>query len=217
LSNGLTEAQIRVTGAPRYDSIFQRKRTKEAQGAFILVATSGAGDQVNLQQHQAFIRTLYEAAEQAPEIQWVVKLHPKDREHFYALGNAPSHPRMRVTRAEVGQQGLGIFGYLEQARALVTVSSSSALDAMAVGVPVLTVDVWPEGQRPRGIEFLQRACTRSVRTGRELAAEARKTWQGTVDSATQAAADAYAEQHFANRGRAAETVAGELTELLSRK
>jgi hypothetical protein len=215
LSNGLSESQIRVSGAPRYDEVF-RSSLDPADRKFILVATSGPGDQVNLDQHRHFIRALFEAAATAPEISWVVKLHPKDREELYRApdGSAPSN--IAVTRAEVGPQGLGIFGYLREARALLTVTSSCALDAMAVGVPVITFDVWAEGQTPRGIEFLHRGCTRHVRLASDLATEARRAWCGKEDEPTRAAAETYSAEHFVNRGDAARAVAKELAELAGR-
>jgi hypothetical protein len=215
LSSGLDDQQIRVTGAPRYDVIF-RDRPEASQLTFVLVATSGAGDQVNLSQHQGFIRTLYDAADMAPEIQWLVKLHPKDREELYRVGEGPSHPRVQVVRAEGGVSGLGIFEYLRRAKALVTISSSSALDAMAVDVPVISVNVWPESKSFRGVEFLERRCTRAVRTAAELAAEVRKAWNDQVDPVTQQAASAYAAEHFVNRGNAAQAVAEELVALIGR-
>ena len=87
---------------------------------------------------------------------------------------------------------------------------------MAVEMPVISVNVWPESKTFRGVEFLERGCTRAVRTAAELAAEVRKAWADQVDPVTQQAARAYAAEHFVNRGNAAQAVAGELVALIGR-
>lgn len=217
LTNGLSDRQIAVTGAPRHDVVFKQfvkgPWNPEATPT-ILVASSGPGGMVSHPRFQAFIQLLYEAADLAPEIEWVVKLHKKDRAEFYAAVRPEGHPRVRIERGDRERYGLDIYDYLQAARALVTISSSSALDAMVVDVPVISVDVWPEGQRPAGIEFLERCCTTGVRTAVELAAAARKAWNGDHDPAVLQAAQDYANDHFANRGAAAHAIVRQLQDLI---
>jgi hypothetical protein len=179
----------------------------------VLVATSGPGDSVSFPQFQSFIRTLYDAADRTPDLSWLVKLHKKDREEHYQQIRPEGHPRVRLVRGEFQRDGLSIFDYLRSARALVTISSTAAVDAMAVDVPVIAVDVWPPGKGLTGVEFLERGCTMSVRSAAELAEAANRAWAGQADPQVLEAARTYAAEHFANRGRAAQAVAEQLVSL----
>jgi hypothetical protein len=217
LNCGVAESAAVVTGAPRHDPVFQQVALGQFHAAAhssILVAASGPGDSVNFIRYQNYINTLYEAADLTPDIQWVVKLHKKDREENYLGVRPQGHPRVKIIRAEYARDGLNIFDHLRTARALVTISSTSALDAMAVDVPVIAVDVWPPGQGLSGVEFLERGCTVRVRTAVELAEAARRAWRGEHDAATLTAARAYAAEHFRHRGSAAAEAARQLARLI---
>lgn len=210
LTCGVDQRCIAVTGAPRFDSVFSSalNDSRENQPArdCILVTTSGPGDQISLSLHQKFVEILHAAVEMTPEIEWIVKLHKKDREEFYRYKNQPSHPRISLVRGDNSCDGLEIFNYLQRARGAVTICSSSALDAMAVRVPVITVDVWHPAPRLQGVEFLELDCTRRVVNAQELAQAAQSIWQGEKHPADNVA-DQYASDHFVNRGKGAETVA----------
>ncbi len=210
LSCGVADSAIAVTGAPRLDAVIQRR--SQAQPASILVATSGAGDQVSAETHAHFIEWLYAASETAPEVRWVVKLHLKDPPALYAEASA-RHPRARIeiVLPDSRRFGADIFDYLRGARALVTVCSTTALDAMVVGVPVIAVE---PGPIPRGVEFLERGCTRSARDATELAYQARRAWAEEAVPGVDEAARAYAAEHHVNLGSAATAVAQHLRQLL---
>jgi hypothetical protein len=207
---GVDQRCIAVTGAPRFDSVFSSalSDSRENQPArdCILVTTSGPGDQVSLTLHQKFVQILHAAVELTPDIQWIVKLHRKDREEFYRYKDQPTHPRVSLVRGDRSCDGLEIFDYLRRARGAVTICSSSALDAMAVRVPVITVDVWSPAPRLQGVEFLEIDCTRRVASAKELAEAAQSVWRGEKHPANDAA-EHYASDHFVNRGKGAQTVA----------
>lgn len=209
--------QIAVTGAPHFDEIFksfQKQNTGEDE-ASILVATSGPGDQVSLEQHQRFINILYEASTLSPDVRWAVKLHTKDREDFYtnvAL-NFPSS-RVEVISGERARFGTDIFDYLSTARALVTICSTSAMDAMLVNVPVITVALESKEKGLKGIEFMERGCTLRVETAEELARIAQDVWRGLRDEQVDRAAREYISEHYANFGNATENVAERLLNLM---
>lgn len=214
---GVNPARISVTGAPRFDEIFARfadtSRPRSSRDC-ILVVISGPGDQTRLEHHESLIRILHEAADATPELRWVVKLHPKDRKSFY--DRAQGH-RLEFVEPDPNQHGLQIFELLQDARAAVTERSSAAIDAMAVGVPVISVNVWPDGKGISGIEFLERGCTRQVRTSSELAKEARRAWEGEPNPASDDAARTYAADHLVNPGTASAAVADALATLTRRK
>jgi len=217
LSCGIPERRIQVTGAPRHDQIFLNARqfaTPREQRPAILVAGGGPGDNVSLEQHRRFIRTLYAAADLATEVRWTIKLHKRDRlEHYPPPGVGP-HPRITVVPNDLTRDGMNIFDYLAKARAVVTVLSTVAVEAMALDLPVISVDVWHPGRPIQGVEFLDRQCTRRVSTAEELARAAEAAWHGEPDHSVDIRAAQYADEHFVNRGRAAVAAADALTALV---
>jgi hypothetical protein len=208
LQAGLREEQIRITGSPRMDSIVtQTKESLTDEDPYILVTTSGAGNQVNETEHRKFIEHLFQAIDTHPQIQWLIKLHRKDKEVFYERPEGlPAN--MKIIRGEYGQQGKDIFHYLKRAKALLTVVSTSALDAMLVDVPVVTLEVRAqEGQTSNVIEFLERNCTYKVKNGRELSEACHSLWQEQANGQIDEAAREYIQEHFFNLGEAAQTIA----------
>jgi hypothetical protein len=219
-SNGLAPDRIAITGSPRHDAIFlgaaaARAEARDSDTANILVATSGPGDQVGMIEHQGFIELLTAAIEQLPSVRWVIKLHPKDRPEYYGSLGAMAPERVRIVRGKPESNGADIFEFLKTSRALVTVTSSTALDAMSVGVPVIAVDVWPAGQRPSGIFFLQRGCARPAATAEELAAQVRGAWDFEPQPDCDNAARQYVAEQFANQGTAVGAVTRELVGLVA--
>jgi UDP-N-acetylglucosamine 2-epimerase len=218
LACGVADERIAVTGGPRYDEVFRRaqastERLDPAQ-ATVLVATSGPGDQVSPAQHRDFIAALFAAAAQTPDVRWVVKLHRKDAIANYELPQAGRRSNVSIIPAEYGRDGLEIFDYLRSARALVTITSSAAFDALAVGVPVISFDVWPAAYKRTDVEFLEHGCATTVRTAEELADEVARAWRLERDPAVETAAARYVDEHFAHRGRAAQAVVRRIKELL---
>lgn len=218
LSCGLKPEQIAVTGAPRFDAVLgdtaSSATNRNEYRDYILVATSGAGDQVTIGQHLSFIRMLFEVVEELPEVTFVVKLHKKDRAEYYRSPESGSHHRVRVVKGQRLRDGLEIFEYLKRARGLVTISSSAAIDAMAMRVPVIAVDAWWPAPPIQGVEFLELGCTRQVRGVQEFVKAVRDVWRG-VGAPSDAIADSYADDHFANRGAAAVAVANEMVSAMS--
>ena len=216
LQSGVPAERIVVTGAPRFDEVFRNaaQNTSPAnRPAQILVATSGPGDIVSLAQFGGFIRMLYGAADLTPEIHWKVKLHPKDRPENYHNARPTGHPRVEIMLSQSKGKHQDILACLSTARALVTISSTSALDAMAVDVPVIAVNVWPRGEGLEDVEFLSPANTIQVRTAQELAAAVRAAVSGEIPPERRAAARAFAAAQFPNRGTAAAAVGHELLQL----
>ncbi len=205
---GLGPDRVEVIGAPRLDAFAGRPLA--TRPVTVLVASSGGGDQVSMAEHQQFIEAVYEAAEQTPELPWVVKLHPKDSPGLYEPV-ARKHPgaRVEVRRADRARTGLEIYEYLDQCRVLVTVISTTALDAMAVGVPVvcLLADEQTTRDRAARVDFLARRTVTRVRTSAELAEAVKKKIEQGPDNDVDARAQAYATELFRHRGASAQRAA----------
>lgn len=220
LTCGVKDEHIKITGASGFDKVykfFQERNDKEKE-ANILVATSGPGDQVSLEQHQRFIKILYEASTLVPHIRWTVKLHSKDDVRFYErVALDFTNANIDVTKSDNAHFGADIFDYLAKARGLVTICSTSALDAMLVDVPVIAVNLESKEKGLQGIEFLERGCAMSVDNAKDLADAAEKCVNGLRDEKIDIKAKEYISEHFANFGTATERVAEELFRLMEKK
>ncbi|MEM9074500.1 MAG: UDP-N-acetylglucosamine 2-epimerase [Myxococcota bacterium] len=145
-SYGLGEDRVVITGAPYLDEIPAQGGTLDPAIAnalglddrpYVLVATSGAGQKVSLDHHRAMIRAFDQAARALPELQFVAKLHPKDRRDLYP---EPSSLKV-IDRSQIGDLPKSIFSWLQGAHAVVTSGSAVAMEAMLLEVPVVTMDL----------------------------------------------------------------------------
>jgi hypothetical protein len=202
IASGFDAARISVVGSPRMDEVFQKMRERP-KGRTILVASSGAGHQVGLDEHLAFIDAIYAAGEQVTELEWVVKLHPKDSPSFYEAA-ARKHPKAQIRLVETirAKHGSDIFDWLEHTAVLITVVSTTGIDAISVGVPVISLQLGPD--RSGSHSFLQ-ACEVVKQPG-ALAAEVRRLAAGG-DPQHGSSAGALRGWLFANQGHAARAAA----------
>lgn len=209
LSNGLAPTQIVVAGAPRLDAFSGPGKTP----SYVLVATSGAGDQVSMERHLSFISTLFEAASRLPAVQWVIKLHPKDDRRLYekALRDRGIQ-NVTVTEGKPDRKGIDIYEFLREAAALVTVVSTTALDALACDVPVVAV-LQGGKEEYEHVDFIRRGAVACVGTASELASSISDVLSGRRNTDVEQAASALVAEQFANRGNAASFIAGELARL----
>jgi hypothetical protein len=208
LANGLPRERVVITGSALQDENVARKTSVEAaEPPQVLVATSGAGDKVTLPEHLRFIAVASEAVRKSPDVRWVFKLHRKDSvAHYGDLGKLPN---VEIVSADKSRFGADIYDQLARARLLVTVQSTSAVDAMVMDVPVISVDV-DRLNRDRGAEFLQH--TRIVHDADELLASLREVLSG-VSHPTEVSARSYVRRHFHHPGAASQAAAAALERL----
>jgi Capsule polysaccharide biosynthesis protein len=131
---------IAVTGSPRLDVVadtFHRLTDKEVDAARV---ASGAGDSKQLillvtkySEARDVLPALLKAVHSMPTAQLAVKTHPAETPDPYEAA-ARGQGNVRVLAAAVPLAPL-----LRAADAVVTVNSTVALDAMALGVPALTI------------------------------------------------------------------------------
>lgn len=130
---------VRVTGSAALDRLAASLAgiTDEERGAARRVLDVGA-DQVAVvvSKHAQIGRelpALIAAAEATPGLALVIKPHPAET-------SAPYEAAARgARRVRLAPPGLGLAALLSTARAVVTVNSTVALDAMVLGVPALVV------------------------------------------------------------------------------
>lgn len=172
---GVKENHIRVTGAPYLDKLQKQTGTTDpaltkqlnlsADRPWVLVATSGPGHVISVEQHTHTVRALIRACEQLPDIDFIVKLHRKDHPRYYRDLSKPIRSRFHVIRHGSPGFPTSIFDWLQGCSAILTGGSTVAIEAMLVDVPVITMDFTDELNR---IPFVSAGATIHIRSEQEL-------------------------------------------------
>lgn len=216
MSAGVPEESIHIMGAPHLDDICQTSKTwSRGQPRQLLVATSGPGHLVSTEQHRWFIEILFNAVRRDKNINWSVKLHPKDRSHYYHAEGGPWPDNLTLYGADSGNPASSVFSFLKDSAGLVTVTSTVALDSMLVDVPVITVDVTRGDDQMKGAEYLSERCTMRVNSADQLYEKSAQLWKGARDSDIDRNMRAYIQRHYVNQGDATMRVAAHVMEHLA--
>lgn len=202
---GLATETVAVTGAPWLDHFSTLKQRPPQSPKRILIALSGAGNSVGMAEHKAQVRKLLEAAKELPEYRWSFRLHPKDDPQIYA--SAP--PNAQIVAAADAPD---IHDDLQKSDLLITVTSTSALDAMLENVQVLTLGR-PQGEaRP---DYVKAEATIDVAWDEPLPPKLKNALENAPDEALRNRAKKCLEQYFgALDGKAAERAANAIKTLL---
>lgn len=176
VSSGISEERITVCGAPYLDAPFPaytpvsskiRSFLNLAPGErYVLVATSGPGYSVSLSHHRKIIRALMELSAAMPQIKFVAKLHRKDRlEHYSSADFQVSKSRVIVVPNDHPALPSDIFEWLRSACVLLTGGSTTAIEAMALDIPVITMDFADELGH---VDFINEKATLHAKSAEEL-------------------------------------------------
>jgi hypothetical protein len=211
VSCGVDPKRITITGAPRLDAIANR-RPEGARSSRVLIATSGPGDQVSASAYASFVAAVAEAAARAPDLDWVVKPHRKEPPDAWREAARAHGATIRVLDVDRLRFGADIWEHLTQAGVLVTMYSTTALDAMVAGVPVISFLPGGAAEIP-GIEFLAH-CHRE-RDPQGLVGRVRDLAAG--NDAKAESARQYVGRHYHNFGTAARAVADRLLALVEHR
>jgi hypothetical protein len=148
---GVPEERVVVVGAPHLDArpAQSGRRDPEVAAAvgadaarpFVLVALSGAGHSISQGHHEAIVTALARCSALLPDVDFVVRCHWKDSPDLYRQKAAEIPGARLLLPAGGGRAASDIAAWLQGAGALVTGASASAVDAMFLGVPVVTVDL----------------------------------------------------------------------------
>lgn len=151
LEIGLADEKIAVVGAPylddqpkqsgQIDSTIQKRLKLDEQKPYVLAANSGPGNTISHEHHDRVLEAMCRASAALPQMQFVAKLHRKDRGEFYEKAVA-NLPEARLQYIQHGADGypMNIFNWLQGCTVLLTGASSVAVEAMLMGVPVITMD-----------------------------------------------------------------------------
>jgi hypothetical protein len=206
IAGGVLSDAIRVTGAPRLDSSqVQARHAPASNSRTVLVAVSGAGDHVSMEQHALFASAVRAGADRCPDVRWVVKLHPKDRLDLYQ-DKAGTTGRLTVVESGHDRLDGGINRYLEDAGVLVTVSSTTALDAARMDVPVVKFQVIGEDSTP---DFVRDLAVAEVSDAGALARAVRAILDGEHHEG-----QGVVQSHLAHRGHAVEATVDAIEEIV---
>jgi hypothetical protein len=203
--SGWGASRIAITGAPWLDNVV--RRGGERRGDTVLVAFSGAGHTVGMREHQENIGFLARAIDKTPSLRWIVRLHPKDDAALYRRAGVTA----AITEARTSEP---LHLQLATVDVLVTSQSTSAIDAMFAGVPVVTL-ARAEGEPSP--DYVVAGATTHVGRGVPLEDKVREALAGqpaSVRTAARACADGFFGQAD---GRSAERVADRLEGLIRKE
>jgi len=131
--------RLKVTGSPTRDDVVRAAAQLSTSEIAAARRAAGARDNQHLvllatkhKEARGVLHHLIDAVRDVPAIHLVIKAHPAETAEAY--GEFPGVANVRVLPASVPLAPL-----LAGARAVVTVNSTVALDALAIGVPALVI------------------------------------------------------------------------------
>ncbi len=164
-------------------------------------------------EHTEFIHDVVQSARALPHISFLAKLHAKDDPELWhaELQKNPAR-NMKILPASRGRFGRDIFAVLAGARALVTRTSTAALDAMILDVPAISLRA--SHAAPSGLPFIDDGVIERTTDVASLVHALQRAWAQDVNPWV-ARQRAYRVQHFAHLGSATEAACDALLELMS--
>jgi predicted glycosyltransferase len=165
-----------ICGAPYLDNVpkqnghfhpvLKLKLGLRKESPYILLATSGPGNSISLEHHKVVIQNVMELSRLIPQIQIIAKLHRKDSlEHYNKIRAELTEDRLLVV--PYGMPGIpdDIFDWLQGCRLLLTGASTTAIEAMIMKVPVISMDFKSE---LLNVNFIRSGATMHVTSKEQL-------------------------------------------------
>jgi hypothetical protein len=224
MRQGVEPERIVICGAPSLDS--RPRQTGQIHPAlasrlgllpdrpWILVATSGPGHRISHRHHEQIVAGLLRLSATLSDVPVVVKLHPKDQMEYYRAGLQGGDARLLVVSTKDRELPRDILQWLQGCSLLLTGASASAVEAMLMDVPVITMDYCGE---TTGCEFIDAGATAHVRTPEALEAAAKAILAGGMSDDLRGRVQAYLrDSFFALDGGSAARGAAALCELAQR-
>jgi hypothetical protein len=165
---GNNPGSLEVFGAPYLDEIsfsfderesFLKKLGLDINKKTILIALSGPGHCTTFIHFDQIVSNIVKSAKKHTKLNYVFKLHRKDKKENYTKIFKKWKLDIPVIEATDKNIPTDIFTWLGNVDILITGSSTVALEAMLLKVPVLTIDYLDEY---KGIDFIDEKCTYHV-------------------------------------------------------
>jgi len=130
------------------------------------VTNSGPGHSTSPAHYDEILNAIFEVSENFKVAQWVIKLHRKDSiENFRnVLVNFPAH-EVKIITSDHPAASISIYKWLKGASCIITGASTVAIEAMAVDIPVITMDLKEEYCN---VDFIDQLATIHVKSSSEL-------------------------------------------------
>ena len=215
VSMGIDGERVEIAGHPALVADVPPAPAQSARSErtrMVLVALSGAGHMVGMAEHLNHVERLAAAAMETPELKWVFRLHPKDSPGIYTAAFARANLRnAAIVLARKAAQDMTL--QLRECGVLVTVTSTSAVDAMVARVPVVTLARAAGEHVPA---FVRAGAVVQVGPAESVALVVREVLLRGQPRAVGRQVDAYVSEHIGPRdGLAARRVADRLCSMMT--
>ncbi|MFN9116385.1 MAG: hypothetical protein ACK5XN_40600 [Bacteroidota bacterium] len=166
---GYLPNQVSVTGAPyleyykTHTSPFNllNALTINPHHKVVLILLSGRGHTTSPKHHELLIQTLHEVIRSTSEnsFTYIFKLHKKDNPTYYqSIINDPKiADTVQFYTFESFQEKETIFDWIKLADVILTGASTSAVEAMYLGKPVISIDIL--GEYEKETEYIRNGAT----------------------------------------------------------
>lgn len=140
IKRGVDPEQLVITGQPRYDNLFKKSFNKEkllrelgisADKKIIVLTTQPVSNEEN----ELLLSAVTAAMKELPEAELIIKLHPDEKHKWYqrVINN--------LNCKAVIVKDTDIFELLNACEVMITLYSTTALEAMILDKPVITINL----------------------------------------------------------------------------
>ncbi len=177
VKNGMPSERLKISGAPyledflfnktgEIDIVLKKKLGLTSTRPYILITNSGPGHSTSHEHYAKILDVIFEVASRFDDIQWVIKLHRKDNLNNFqdVLKKYPKHV-IKIISSYDKDYPESIFTWLQGATCILTGASTVAIEAMALDIPVVTLDLMNEFKK---VDFIEQHATIHVTNSSEL-------------------------------------------------
>lgn len=129
INNGFPVESIEITGSPRYDQLVCLEEPKNKKKPILLLVTAPFGDKVN----RKIALDAYECAKQL-DMQLIIKIHPNGEKISYYKNVLKGKKDVTILQNE------NIYSLINTADVVLTVFSTSCLETVIIGKPLVIYD-----------------------------------------------------------------------------